>query len=116
MTPAHSPQSQIDLFDARLHSRWDSPGTSKNTAYSIKEVVDRHYELILGILRQSPKPLSPEQISIALGGRLSPHEIGKRMADLRRGQKVIRSGTKHKNKSGKWAEQYVIAPISGSQQ
>lgn len=75
-----------DLFAPHTLARADGPTTSHAAAARVREFGDHHHALILGVLRQFPRGLTAHEI--AAHCRLTAHEVGKRIAELDRGEMI----------------------------
>ena len=75
-----------DLFDPRYLARTIDPPTSKAAAARVREFGGEHHALILRVLREHPEGLTVHEVAAYC--RLTAHEIGKRIAELDRAEKI----------------------------
>lgn len=75
-----------DLFDPRFLARMNNPSTSKEAAARVREFGGEHHALILRVLGENPQGMTVHEIAAYC--RLTAHEIGKRIAELGRAEKI----------------------------
>lgn len=77
---------QHDLFDPRFLARTHDPETSHQAAARVREFAGRHHALILSVLRDHPGGLTVHEIAAYC--ELTAHEVGKRIAELDRAERI----------------------------
>ena len=95
----------MDLF-AFMRVRKQDPVTSFEAAESTKSFVSRYQGLILDAMADG-NPLASEQIADIIG--LDHSAVWRRMSELEKGRKIIKTDLFHINRSGRRAYKYRIA-------
>lgn len=75
-----------DLFDPRRLARAENPATSHQAAERVLEFAGQHHAMILGVLREHPEGMTVHEVAAYC--RLTAHEVGKRVAELERAQRI----------------------------
>lgn len=75
-----------DMFDPRMLARTNNPETSRAAARRVREFGEHHHGVILDVLRAYPRGLTVHEI--AAHCRLTAHEVGKRIAELDRAERI----------------------------
>lgn len=87
-------------------ARTSDADTSHDAANSMIGVAEQHQELIHTILSGSPIPLAAEQISDRCD--LDYVAINRRLPELLRAEKIVKTELKHTNRSGRSAYKYLV--------
>lgn len=75
-----------DLFDPRYLARAENPDTSHQAAARVREFAGQHHSMILGVLCEHPDGMTVHEVAAYC--RLTAHEVGKRVAELERAQRI----------------------------
>lgn len=94
----------LPLFEPRKLSHRSDPETSRAAAASCGDLRREHHLAILDALERAERPLAAEEIAGFCD--LTPLEISRRTAELRRDGLIEDSGERHKNMSGRSAVRY----------
>lgn len=91
-------------FNPRALARTTDPDTSHAAAASIGESRERQHELILAALRRAGRPMGVEEIGDAVG-----LDVHRRVVELERAGKIVKTSEKHRNRSGRYGYRYRLA-------
>lgn len=96
------------LFEPRKLARRENPATSKDAARCARELRARYHELTLEILRtaRSCVGLTADDIAEASGGRMTRHQVGRRLHELVAGGLVRITRFNRPTPSGRQARCY----------
>lgn len=95
-----------DLFDWQKSRRRGGPSTSDDAAMEAGKLAARHHALILATLRERGCALAAEQIGDA--NNVGHVAINRRLTELERAGLIIKTKSKHTNRSGRGAFQYAL--------
>jgi predicted ArsR family transcriptional regulator len=93
-------------FEPHKLARASDPETSHQAAVMCEGIRSTDQRRILEILGRARRPMSSEEIAEHHDG-LSYHAVARRMAELEREGFVVKTTTKHRNKSGRSAFRYT---------
>ena len=103
--------NQIDLEEfVRTHVRTTCPDTSKAAARTAARPASKHRQRIVDALERSDGPLTAEQLADRIP-ELDRHQVMKRISDLKNDGRVVDSGRRLKNASGRPAVAWLLRSI-----
>lgn len=91
---------------AKTHARTDNIDTSHASAAAAEKMAERHCNMIYRALLEGG-PQTSDDLAVAIG--LLPHQVIKRVSDLRNDKIVIDSGERRKTRTGRPAAVWVLA-------
>jgi len=93
---------------AREHARKDNIDTSHVSAERAETMAARHKMAIYAVLK-TDGPQTSDEIAAKIG--LLPHQVIKRVSDLRNERAVIDSGERRQTRTGRPAAVWKLAPV-----
>lgn len=97
-----------DLFDADLAHHRDDPDTSVEAAERVNEFANRHHKIILEVLGGLPYGLTSFEITEHC--ELTQRQVNKRLCELERGGKIVKTTVVRDSPSGRsatvWAHSF----------
>jgi predicted ArsR family transcriptional regulator len=93
---------------AREHARNDNIDTSHVSAERAESMAERHKGAIYAVLK-ADGPQTSDEIARKVG--LLPHQVIKRVSDLRNENAVVDSGERRQTRTGRPAAVWKVAPL-----